>query len=116
CDTPKMMRTVFGDNARPVQEPFYPLYYDTVWDIMRLVDYLRTRPDVDPSRIGIYGVSKGGIEAYLAAAVDPRIAAAVPTISVQTFRYGLLKNAWKGRVATFQKAFNAAANATGISN
>jgi cephalosporin-C deacetylase-like acetyl esterase len=116
CDTPKMMRTVFGDNATPVQEPFYPLYYDTVWDIMRLIDYLQTRPDVDPSRIGIYGVSKGGIEAYLAAAVDPRIAAAVPTISVQTFRYGLMKNAWKGRVGTFQKAFNAAADATGITN
>ncbi|HVS72300.1 MAG TPA: acetylxylan esterase [Phycisphaerae bacterium] len=44
-----------------------------MWDIMRLIDYLDTRADVDPQRIGIYGVSKGGIEAYLAAAVDPRI-------------------------------------------
>jgi len=116
CDTPRMMRTVFGDNTTPVTEPFYPLYFDTVWDIMRLIDYLQSRLDVDASRIGIYGVSKGGIESYLAAAVDPRIAAAVPTISVQTFRYGLVKNAWQGRVATFQKAFNAAANATSVTN
>ena len=35
---------------------------------MRLVDYLETRPDVDPKRIGIMGISKGGTEAYLAAA------------------------------------------------
>jgi len=116
CDTPKMMRSVFGDSAQPAEEPFYPLYFDTVWDIMRLVDYLVTRPDVDPSRIGIYGVSKGGIEAYLAAAADPRLAVAVPTISVQTFRFGLVRNAWQGRVATFQKAFNAAAGATSVSD
>jgi poly(3-hydroxybutyrate) depolymerase len=51
---------------------------------MRLIDYLDTRADVDPQRIGIYGVSKGGIEAYLAAAVDPRIQVAVPCIAVES--------------------------------
>ena len=28
---------------------------DTVWDVMRLLDYLATRPDVDMSRIGLLG-------------------------------------------------------------
>src|SRR5688572_32299538 len=60
----------------------HPFYYDTVWDIMRLIDYLVTRDDVDPARIGVIGFSKGGIEGYLAAAVDPRIACVVPCIGV----------------------------------
>ena len=63
----------------------YPFYYDTVWDVMRLVDYLETRDDVDAKRIGLTGISKGGIETYLTAAVDTRIAAAVPCIGVKAF-------------------------------
>ena len=42
---------------------------------MRLVDYLATRDDVDARRIGLTGISKGGIETYFTAAVDKRIAA-----------------------------------------
>jgi hypothetical protein len=30
----------------------HPYMYDTVWDTMRLVDYLETHDDVDPKRIG----------------------------------------------------------------
>src|ERR1041385_2528053 len=56
----------------------HPFYYDTVWDVLRLVDFLKTRKDVDPKRIGLIGVSKGGIETYLAAAADKRIAVVVP--------------------------------------
>ncbi len=66
----------------------HPFYYDTVWDVTRLVDYLKTRKDVDAKRIGLIGISKGGIETYLAAAVDKRIAVAVPVIGVQSFRWG----------------------------
>ncbi len=87
----------------------HPLFYDTAWDIMRLVDYLQTRDDIDAARIGVYGVSKGGIETYFAAAADPRIAVAIPAIGVQTFQWGVDHNDWKGRVGTFQKAFDAAA-------
>src|SRR5437764_8305349 len=67
----------------------HPFYYDTVWDVMRLIDYLETRDDVDPKRIGLIGISKGGIETYLAAAADSRIAVAVPGIGVQSFRWAL---------------------------
>ena len=38
---------------------------------MRLIDYLSTRADVNPEKIGLIGNSKGGTEAYLAAAVTP---------------------------------------------
>jgi len=87
----------------------HPLYYDTVWDVMRLVDYLATRDDVDVSRIGLIGISKGGIETYLAAAADPRIAVAVPCIGVQSFRWALQNNVWQERIGTIQTAFDTAA-------
>jgi dienelactone hydrolase len=89
----------------------HPYMYDTVWDTMRLVDYLATRPDVDPKRIGLLGISKGGTETYLTAAVDPRIAVAVPIIGVQGFRWALDHDAWQPRVATFQRAIDDAARA-----
>ena len=61
----------------------------------RLVDYLKTLKDVDAKRIGLIGISKGGIETYLAAAVDQRIAVAVPVIGVQSFRWALENDQWQ---------------------
>lgn len=92
----------------------HPFLYDTAWDVMRLIDYLETREDVDPKRIGVIGFSKGGMEAYLAAAVDSRIAVAVPCIGVQSFRWALENNAWQSRVETFQSAIDAAARDSGV--
>lgn len=92
----------------------HPLYYDTVWDVMRLVDYLSTRDDVDTNRIGLIGISKGGIETYLAAAADQRIAVAVPCIGMQSFSWALANNDWQGRIATIQGAFNSIANENGV--
>lgn len=92
----------------------HPLYWDTVWDAMRLVDYLETRPDVDAKRIGLMGISKGGIETYFTAAADERIAVAVPCIGVQSFRWALDHEAWQGRVGTIGKGFAAAAKSAGV--
>ncbi len=50
-----------------------------VWDGMRAVDYLLTRPDVDPERISITGTSGGGTQTALIAALDPRIKVAIPS-------------------------------------
>jgi dienelactone hydrolase len=41
------------------------------------LDYLSTRPDVDPARVGIAGISMGGYFAPRAAAFETRIAACV---------------------------------------
>jgi dienelactone hydrolase len=46
------------------------------WDDMRTVDYLVTRPEVDPRRIGCVGVSLGGWRTIFLAGLDERIAAA----------------------------------------
>ena len=87
-----------------------PYLYDTVWDVMRLVDYLSMRADVDPSRIGVIGNSKGGTEAYLAAAADTRIAAVAPLIGVQSFGWSLTHAAaWEARTWTLRAAVEAAA-------
>ena len=91
----------------------YPFFYDTVWDNLRLIDYLQTRIDVDSKRIGAIGFSKGGIELYLAAAVDERIAAAVPCIGVQSFGWALENNAWQSRISTIQTAVDGAARESG---
>lgn len=46
-------------------------------DVRAGVDLLVTRPEVDPDRIGVVGLSMGGEEAIGAAATDPRIRAVV---------------------------------------
>ncbi|GIW93109.1 MAG: hypothetical protein KatS3mg110_1150 [Pirellulaceae bacterium] len=48
------------------------------WNGMRAIDYLTSRPDVDPKRIAVTGISGGGAATFWIAAADPRIAVAVP--------------------------------------
>jgi dienelactone hydrolase len=47
------------------------------WDDIRSIDYLVTRPEVDPRRIGCVGLSVGGVRAAHLAALDSRVKAAV---------------------------------------
>jgi len=51
---------------------------DFIWDGIRAVDYLLTRKEVDPNRIGITGRSGGGTQSAYIAAFDDRIKAAAP--------------------------------------
>lgn len=44
-----------------------------VYDSLKATDYLVSRPDVDPSRIGTLGLSMGSTMAWWLAALDPRI-------------------------------------------
>ncbi|OQP40104.1 catalytic [Niastella yeongjuensis] len=93
----------------------HPFYFDTVYDLWRLTDYLITRPDVQPKRIGMTGISMGGIETWMAASVDKRIKVAVPMIGVQSFKWSLENNKWQGRVGTIKGAHLQAAKDLGDS-
>jgi dienelactone hydrolase len=87
--------------GEPMEHPFY---YDTVYDLWKLVDYLETRPDVDAKNIGMIGFSMGGIETWLAAAADERVKVIVPAIAVQSFKWSLDNDQWQGRANTIRAA------------
>lgn len=46
------------------------------WDLMRLVDYLESRGDLDTDDLGCLGFSGGGLQTLFLAAVDPRVSKA----------------------------------------
>jgi dienelactone hydrolase len=56
------------------------------FDVMRGIDYLHTRPDVDADRIAVVGNSGGGDETNWLAALEPRLAAAGPSCGVNSGR------------------------------
>jgi cephalosporin-C deacetylase-like acetyl esterase len=53
------------------------LFRQTVIDLRRGVDWLLTRPEIDPERIGFFGASQGSIIGVTFVAVEPRVKAAV---------------------------------------
>ena len=58
-----------------------------IWDVMRGIDYLLTRKEVDPDRIGMTGRSGGGnLTAYLGA-LDDRILATAPECYITGYEY-----------------------------
>lgn len=61
-----------------------------IYEAIRSLDYLLTREDVDPERIGCMGFSGGGLIASLASALDERIQATVICAFTSTFRGSLL--------------------------
>ncbi|MCE7989956.1 MAG: hypothetical protein DYG89_53085 [Caldilinea sp. CFX5] len=56
-----------------------------VWESMRAIDYLVSRTEVDPTRIGMTGSSGGGLNTFYTAAVDERIQVSIPVCYVDTF-------------------------------
>lgn len=100
-------------NAWQSKDSTHPFFLDTVYDLWRLVDWLITRTDVDTARIGMMGISKGGIETWMAASVDTRIKVAVPVIAVQSFRWSLENDRWQGRARTIWGAHVQAAKDLG---
>jgi len=57
-----------------------------VWDVMRTIDYISTRRDLDASRVGCMGISGGGTATLFSAALEPRIRAAMVSGYLNTFR------------------------------
>jgi len=49
------------------------LYGMMMFDELRALDFLASRPEVDPQRIGVLGMSMGSTKAWWLAALDPRV-------------------------------------------
>ena len=58
-----------------------PAIRRTIQRHRRVIDWIDTRPDLDSSRIGVFGASLGGVNALYLAAFDNRVSAVVPALA-----------------------------------
>jgi len=56
-----------------------------VWDLMRALDYLETRPEADMSRVGLTGASGGGLATMWAFAAEPRFTCAASVVYASSY-------------------------------
>ena len=63
-----------------------------LWDDLRTLDYLASRPEVDRQRLGCVGLSVGGYRSFLLAALDQRIKAAVDVGWMTSFASNLRRH------------------------
>jgi hypothetical protein len=61
-----------------------------VFDVMRTIDWIETRRDLDAKRVGLMGISGGGTCTMFGAALDTRIQAAFVSGYLNTFRDSIL--------------------------
>ncbi|MBX3011299.1 MAG: hypothetical protein KF832_07315 [Caldilineaceae bacterium] len=61
-----------------------------VWDVMRAIDYIHSRPEPMIAGVGCVGLSGGGTTTLYAAAVEPRITAAVVSGAFGSFRSSIM--------------------------
>ncbi|UCD51235.1 MAG: acetylxylan esterase, partial [Phycisphaerales bacterium] len=57
-----------------------------IWDGIRAIDYLLTRQEVDPERIGVTGLSGGGTQTTYISVFDDRVKAVAPSCYITGFR------------------------------
>ncbi len=57
-----------------------------VWNAIRGIDLLTSRPEVDPEKLGVTGISGGGSQSFYIAAADPRIKAVAPVCGASTLK------------------------------
>ncbi len=57
-----------------------------VWDVMRTIDWIETRLELNAKKVGVTGISGGGTITVFSAALEPRIQAAFASGYLCTFR------------------------------
>ena len=57
------------------------------WNAVRAIDYLQSRPEVDPERIGATGISGGGAATGWISAADDRVKVSVPVSGMADLGY-----------------------------
>ena len=68
----------------------HPIIGRKVWDIMRAIDYLQTREEVDPAKIACLGLSMGGTITMYTTAVEERIKVGVISCYLNTFKDSIM--------------------------
>jgi len=56
-----------------------------IWDVMRALDYLASRPEVDGERIGMIGHSMGAAETWFSMSLEPRIKVGAASCATTTY-------------------------------
>ena len=85
-----------GDREQEIRQRGFPAVLgDYIVDLQRAVDYLMTRPEVDSERLGMIGLSTGGLEALILGAIDPRLKAIICVSGQVTWPEVFASGTWK---------------------
>jgi hypothetical protein len=82
-----------------------------LWNAIRGLDLLAERPEVDPEKMGVTGISGGGSQSFYIAAADPRIKAVAPVCGASTLKAQVATHTIDGHcdcmmpINTFQQDF-----------
>jgi hypothetical protein len=82
-----------------------------LWNAIRGLDLLSERPEVDPDKLGVTGISGGGSQSWYIAAADPRIKAVAPVCGASTLKAHIITRTVDGHcdcmmpINTYQQDF-----------
>ena len=86
-DTIIVYREAPAERDPKTGEQINQMLRQSVLDNKRVVDWVETRPEYDPNKIGVLGTSMGSFKATFLVATDPRIKAAVLGLTGGNFPY-----------------------------
>ncbi len=85
-----------GDREQQILQRGFPAVLgDYVVDLQIALDYLSTRPQVDPQRLGMFGLSTGGLEALIVGALDSRLKVVVCASGQLSWPHVFATGAWQ---------------------
>jgi len=90
---PEKGESVVGSSTKEHSYPAVQVFLNAksvaryfAWDGIRGIDYLISRREVDPKRIGVHGLSGGGTQTAYISALDDRVAASAPAGYITSYK------------------------------